>query len=307
MRIRDLYVAHLAVLSICVAGLVGAAWAFENPLFLEHVRLTPFLSDPVGSLGRAVVLNYQPGYLNILPLYVLLLMWLPILLWLMRIGPGMALLASAALWVGAGILECNLPSYTDAAGWIFNPLAWQFLFSLGAIIASAAVREGPLRPRSRFLFWLAASYLVLGLLVAAPWTKLPGLAEARLLQDFRPGISKKYLSAWRLAGIIALAYVLAATVSPHARWLKGPWARWVITCGQNSLPVFCLSIVLSLSGFVILVECGQSLLLQTAVNGAGVALLGFAAARLGQWKTARGLPPQVGQRTSRARSRPAVT
>jgi hypothetical protein len=287
-RMRDLYVAHLAVLSICVAVLAAATWIFDNPLFLEHLRLTPVLSDPLGSLGRAVVLHYQPGYLNILPLYVLLLMWLPVLLWLMRINLGVALAASAGLWLGTGSLECNLPSYTDASGWIFNPFAWQFLFSLGAISANAAAREGPLRPRSRFLFWMAASYLVLGLLVAAPWTKLPGLAEVRVLPDFRPSISKQYLSAWRLAGIVALAYVLAATVSPHARWLRRSWARWIITCGQNSLPVFCLSIVLSLSAFVILVEGGQGLVLQISVNVAGVALLCLVAARLGHWKAARG-------------------
>jgi hypothetical protein len=286
-RMRDLYVAHLAVLSICVAGLAGAAWIFENPLFLEHVRLMPVLSDPLGSLGRAVVLHYQPGYLNILPLYVLLLTWLPALLWLMRINLGVALVASAGLWLATGILECNLPSYTDASGWIFNPFAWQLLFSLGAISANAAARGGPPRPRSRFLFWMATSYLVLGLVVAAPWTKLPGLAEVRVLPDFRPAISKQYLSLWRLAGIVALAYVLAATVSPQGRWLQRPWARWIITCGQNSLPVFCLSIVLSLTAFVILVEGGQSLVLQIFVNVAGVALLCLAAARFGHWKAAR--------------------
>jgi hypothetical protein len=286
-RMRDLYLAHLAVLCICVAGLAAAAWIFENPVFLEHVRLTPVLSDPLGSLGRAIVLHYQPGYLNILPLYVLLLMWLPALLWLMHINLGVALVASAGLWLATGILEYNLPSYTDASGWIFNPFAWQFLFSLGAISANAAARLGPPRPRSRFLFWMAASYLVLGLLVAAPWTKLPGLAEVRVLPDFRPAINKQYLSAWRLAGIVALAYVLAATVSPHARWLRHRWAIWIITCGQNSLPVFCLSIVLSLSAFVIFVEGGQGLVLQIAVNVAGVALLCLAAARFGRWKAPR--------------------
>jgi hypothetical protein len=286
-RIGDLYLAHLAVLIVCVTGLVGATWAFRNRLYLEHVNLTPLEFNPVGSIGRALVLLYQPGYLNILPLYVLLLIWLPALLWLMRINRGVALLASAGLWIASGILQYNLPSYTDASGWIFDPFAWQFLFSLGAVSADAAAGPDTLRPRSRWLFWTALAYLLLGLLVAAPWTNAPGLTEARLLPDFRPAISKQYLSAWRLVHIVALAYVLATLVSPHATWLRRPWAKMLINCGQNSLPVFCLSIVLSLIGFVILVEGGQGWFLQIIVNLAGIALLGLAARALAQFRKAR--------------------
>jgi hypothetical protein len=141
-------------------------------------------------------------------------------------------------------------------------------------------RGGALRPRSRWLFCLAVAYLVLGLLVAAPWTKVPGLSGARLLPDFRPDLSKQYLSAWRLAGIVALAYVLASAVSPHSAWLRWPWAKLLINCGQNSLPIFCFSIVLSLLGFVILVQGGHSWLLELIVNVSAVALLCFAAWKL---------------------------
>src|SRR5262249_34486271 len=112
-----------------------------------------------------------------------------------------------------------------------------------------------------------------------------GLAGARVLPDFRPDVSKQYLSAWRLAGIVALAYVLAAAVSPRAAWLRHPWAKLLINCGQNSLPVFCLSFVLSI-GFVILVEGGQNLLLHIVVN-VGVAVLCFAAWNLRQFKKTR--------------------
>jgi hypothetical protein len=199
----------------------------------------------------------------------------------MRINLEIALLASAGLWVASGIFECNLPSYTDASGWLFDPFAWQFLFSLGAISANAASPDGPLRPRSRWLFCIATAYLLLGLLVAAPWTKIPGWDGARALPDFRHEVSKQYLSAWRLAGI------LASSVPPQAAWLRRRWAQLLISCGQNSLPVFCLSIVLSLTGFVILVEGSQNWLLRIAVNAGGIAVLCFAAWKLRQLKRAR--------------------
>ena len=285
-RIRDLYLAHMLVLCVCVAGLAVAAWLFHNPLYFEHVNLNPLIFDPVGSIGRALFLVYQPGYLNILPLYVVLLAWLPVLLWLMRINLAMALLASAAIWVASGVLRYNLPSYTDAGGWIFDPFAWQFLFSLGAVSADAT-SSGIMRPQSRWLFWLATAYLLFGLLVAAPWTHLPGLGEARLLPDFRTSVSKQYLSTWRMVHIVAFAYVVASMVPPDARWMKSTWARILINCGQHSLPIFSLSIVLSLLGFVVLVQGGNGWLWQIAVNAIGAAVLGAVAWKLAQIRRAR--------------------
>jgi hypothetical protein len=286
-RIAELYVAHLIVLMVCVLGLAVAAHLFHNPIYFEHLNLLPLSSNQAAAMARALVLVYQPGYLNILPLYILLLLWLPVLLWLMRMSVAVALLASATLWGGSNLLAWNLPSYPDAYGWVFNPFAWQLLFSLGAASAQVSSKQGFLWLRASWLFWIALAYLVFGLVVAAPWTKLPSLQQARLLSDFRTDLSKQYLSAWRLAHILALGYVAAALISPRATWLTRIWARLVINCGQHSLPIFCLSIILSLTGFVILQEAGHGLVLQVAVNIFGVALLGFAAWKLAQLKRRR--------------------
>jgi len=286
-RMCELYVAHLIVLMVCVLGLAVAARLFHNPIYFEHLNLLPLSSDPATATARALVLLYQPGYLNILPLYILLLLWLPVLLWLMRMSVGVALLASATLWAGSNLFGWNLPSYPDAYGWVFNPFAWQLLFSLGAASASTFSQQGFFWLRANWLFWIALAYLVFGLVVAAPWTRLPGLQHARLLADFRTDLSKQYLSAWRLAHILALGHVAASLISPHATWLTRIWARPVINCGQHSLPIFCLSIILSLTGFVILQEAGHGLVLQIAINIAGVALLGLVAWKLAQLKRRR--------------------
>ena len=81
-RIRDLFAAHLLLVALCGALLAVAARTFENPLYFEDVNLTPLAYDPAGAIWRLLVLNYQPGYLNILPLYIVLLAWLPGFLWL---------------------------------------------------------------------------------------------------------------------------------------------------------------------------------------------------------------------------------
>jgi hypothetical protein len=285
-RIRDLYVAHLVLLCVCVGGLAIAARSFQNPTYFEHVNLTPFNFDPAGAIWRALLLVYQPGYLNILPLYMVLLLWLPVLLLLMRRNITLALLASFSIWMGANVLQWNFPNYPGTYGWIFNPFAWQFLFSLGAVSAALA-SKGDLVPRSQTLFWVATAYVLFALLVAAPWTRLPGLAEARLLPDIRTAISKQDLSLWRVVHIVALAYLAASLISHDARWLARPWAWWVVICGRHSLHVFCFGIVLSMVGFVIMAEAGAGLGTQIIVNAVGLALLGSAAWKLAQLKRAK--------------------
>jgi hypothetical protein len=284
LRVRDLYFAHLLVFIMCVAGLVVAERAFRNPVY-SQLNLVPFNS--IGSIGRALILLYQPPYFNILPLYVVLLMWLPVLLWLMRANVVLALLASVTMWAATGVLHCNLPNYRYASGWEFNPFAWQLLFSLGVISARLSTSGQHVRSRSIWLLCISMAYLLFAFIVAAPWTQLPSLNEARLLADFRVDVNKQYLSTWRLAHIAALGYMATYLVSPRAPWLTRTWARLVINCGQHSLPVFCVSIVLSLTAWVILLEAKDSLLLQLAVNIGGVALLGLTARQLAQLKHAR--------------------
>jgi hypothetical protein len=289
-RVRDLYVAHLLLLCVCVAGLAMAARASQNPLYFEHVNLTPFNHDTLGAIGRALLLIYQPGYLNILPLYMVLLLWFPILLWLMRRHLWLGPLSSLAIWMAANLLRWNLPSYPTEYGWVFNPLAWQFLFSLGAI--GAALNSARDLPRQgSWLFWIAAGYVLFAFLAAAPWTRLPGLAEAGLLPtDFRLSIDKQYLSIWRVAHIAALAYLAVALIPRRARWLAHPYARWVVNCGCHSLPVFCLGIALSMTAFVVMVEAGPSLATQAFVNVTGLSILGLVGWKLAQIKRAKARP-----------------
>ena len=151
-RISTLYIAHILLLIVCVAALALAALLADNVVYQDVVNLEPFFDEPGRALRKALVLSHQPDMLDILPLYVVLLLWFPLLLLLMRIHLVLALSASVALWIGANIFNWNLPSYPDNAGWYFNPFAWQLLFTLGAIAAHSAASR-PCRgvpPRS---FW----------------------------------------------------------------------------------------------------------------------------------------------------------
>jgi hypothetical protein len=276
-RMAELYAAHLLLLAVCVGGLAFMARAVENPVYFEHVNLTAFGYDPLGAIWRALVLQHQPAYLNILPLYILLLVWFCVLIGLARVYMALALVASAGLWAVAHLTGLNLPSYPDAFGWYFNPFAWQLLFSLGAL-AGLAHRRGVPLPRSRWLLIAATAYLLFAFVMAAPWTWISGWQELRLLPpDLMGPISKGNLSPWRLVNVLAFAYVSAVLIPVSASWLRHPCSGWVINLGRNALDVFCAGTVLSLAGFVLLVEVDRGFMAQAAVNLGGLGVMGLMA------------------------------
>ncbi len=272
-RVRDLYVWHIGLVIVCALGLTLAASLFGNAMYVRNIGVHVFAEDP----GRAAILTAtlvnQPNMLNILPLYiVLLLFWLPLVLWLLPRQPWLALVLSTAVWALANILELNLPSHQHPKGWVFNPFAWQLLVTIGALTAHYSRRAAI--PCSRALLWLAIGYVGFAFLVAAPWTQIPGLESARILPaDLLGTVNKTYLSPWRLAHVVALGYLVMTLLAPQSGWLTRAWATGVGRCGRHSLEIFCLGTVLSLVGWVILVEAGDGFVLQILVNMVGIGIL----------------------------------
>lgn len=286
-RIRDLYAAHIMLVAICAAILAVAARYFENPLYFEHVNLTPLSYDPLGAIWQLVALSYQPGYLNILPLYIALLAWFPLLWWLLKRQPYAALGLSVGIWAAAGWGGLNLQSWPEVYGWFFNPFAWQLLFTIGAFAALKA-KQGARLSRSPVLIWVALLPISIGFVVSAPWINIPGLHLPRLVPfDALGYVSKTHLSLWRLAHILALAYLVALLVPASAAWLRSRFAMAVVHCGRNGLDIFCLGTIFSFLGFVMLLEAGRSWEFQLAVNAIGIgAMLGIAT-WLTEWKQRR--------------------
>ncbi|MGH7005100.1 MAG: OpgC family protein [Alphaproteobacteria bacterium] len=284
-RVAEIYAAHLIVLIICVGGISIAARALENPLYYEFINLVPFAYEPFEAILRVLALNHHLIYLNILPLYIVLLAWFPVLLWLLRRHPALALGASLALYALAQFAGLNLPSYPNNDGWFFNPFAWQLLFSIGAILGDR-VRGGakPL-PRPRWLIGLAAAYALFALAVIAPWTKIEWFETWRLVPgDLLAPMDKTNLSPWRLMHILALAYLVAIFVKPGAAWLDRLWARGIIACGRKSLDIFCLGTVFSFVGLFVLIEAGRDFAIQAAINLGGIGLMMAAATWLSRQK-----------------------
>jgi hypothetical protein len=279
IRSWDIYVVHIVLFCIVAAVVVSAARHFDNPLYLEQINLLPLFADTENALVLALTLRYLPNFLDILPLYVVLLGLVPFALPLALRRPALLLLSSAAVWGFVQVAPVNLPNYPGDAGWFFNPFAWQFLFVTGLVLGSLRQRGVRVDPRlCRPLAIASAPIVLLALLVAAPWRQFPGLQEVVIVPwSWLPPVSKTDLSVLRLVNILALFCLAGALIRPDAEWLHGRIGRTFVLLGTQSLPVFAVGIIASVLGGVVFFEAGSGFVSHLLVNLAGtLAMLGLA-------------------------------
>jgi hypothetical protein len=292
-RASEIYVWHIGVFIASAILLYAAARLFQNPAYVNNIAMAELAKDPLRTLGTAMVLFYQPNQMNILPMYVVLMFWLPVALFLLRRSVLLALGISFSIWLVANVASLNLPTHHRGEGWFFNPFAWQLLFTTGAA-ASVLARRAPLNPRPEILIPVGA-YLLFAFVVAAPWVAIPGLPDGRILsREIVEPMSKHDLSAWRLLHVLALAYFVAAMVPAQASWLKRPWAKVVETCGKHSLEIFSLGTLLSFFGWIALTELGSSQMMMLAVNVGGIAIMSVTAWQMSRRKLSSRVPQPAG-------------
>ena len=93
--------------------------------------------DPLRTFVGLTILTHQFGYVNILPLYLVLLFCAPVLLWLAWRWPMRLWAGSFALWFVSGWFYLGLPNYPTGGTWFFNPMTWQVVFVTGLLIGVA--------------------------------------------------------------------------------------------------------------------------------------------------------------------------
>ena len=263
-RSWDIYVAFL-LLTLACAILVHLAGGSH----LADVSNTRVLLDnPGATLARAAILQYRPVNTDVLPLFVLLHLLFAPLLWLLLRAPSVTLAASVALYVLVHVFGWTVPAW-PSSHWAFNPLAWQLLVVLGAWWMIE--KKIPPWVMSRTALVLAVSYLLFSLVIALSWRIKPldALIPQALAKLHYP-MDKSNLDPLRLLHFLALA-VLAARFAPRNwRWLMTPVGRGAIRCGQNSLPIYCLGVLLAFAGHMVLVDISDGLAMQVALSLGGI-------------------------------------
>src|SRR5262245_4980952 len=294
-RIWQLYVAHIFLFMIFLAMVAHTEGALNKSLYAEEFGATNFLSEPGLALFQALTLQFQPAFMDILPLYIALLAVLPLVLAGFRSRPKALFLLSLSLWLVVQFdNRVALPAYPGPDRvWFLNPLAWQALFLLGAWFGWRNILGKVSWLSRRSLFWLAAALSLTAFLVRFSWTlhgfydPIPVLVSAKLLW---PLLSKTDLGLLRLANVLAVALVVTSLIRHQARFLTSPAAWPFLICGRHSLYIFCLGILLSVLGHLVLNEFFGGVAMQLAVSAAGVAIMIGAAALLEWFVAAQGTP-----------------
>jgi hypothetical protein len=270
-RAWQLYVAHIFLFTIFIAEVSYTVTAFNNPMYNEETRVADFLGEPHIAIVKALLLEFQPTFLDILPLYIVLLLVFPPILLGLRRHPAVVVTASLLIYGAVQVTSISVPAYPEGHLWYFNPLAWQLLFTAGAAMGYAELRGRSWLPRAQGLIPLAIAILAAATVVKTSWTvhgvweSFPGV----LLKELWP-VNKNNLSPLRLVPFLALVLLVAAAVPRQAAWLRAAAARPLILCGQQSLEIFCLGILLSALAHFLLEETQPGLAGELGVNVAGI-------------------------------------
>src|ERR1700676_1064864 len=281
-RVWQIYLAHVFIVTIFLAEIFYATISSENPFYSQEMRVVDFLKQPGAVLLQTLLLRFRPLNIDVLPLYVVLMFFLPVTLWLMKWRADLTLALSVALYALTWHYDWYLSAYPNGY-WAFNPFAWQLLFVFGAWCALGGARRMSRILSSRIMLWICSAYLFAAFCVTLTWD-FPQLSFVvpRWLEQWMYPIDKTDLDVLRFAHFLALAAITVRFVPQGWPGLKSPWLRPMILCGQHSLEIFCLGLFLAFAGYFVLLQNSAGLGLHVLVGIIGILIMS-AVAWLNDW------------------------
>jgi hypothetical protein len=290
LRVWTLYLVHIFMFVAFVAQVSWSAARFANPAYIDEINIGAFLEEPHIAVIDALSLRFQPAFMDILPLYIVVLVLFSLMLPLLA-RPALLVAVSGCLYLLVRATRFNLA--TAQGEWFFNPLAWQFLFMLGAAMAVMPAGTRALLERARpLLLPLAAAAALVGLFISAVW-RVPAVYNA-IPEAFAAliytGIDKSGLHPVRLAHFLSLAYIASRVVRPDAPWLLSWWAQPFTLPGQHGLVVFSMGVFLSFLGRLVMQEFDATFATQVAIAVTGWAVC-VAVSALQAWYDGVGKSP----------------
>jgi hypothetical protein len=269
-RVWQIYVAHVFLFTIFLAEISYVATSFENPLYSEEMGIMDFLKQPEVTIVQALLLRFRPVNMDVLPLYIVLMLFLPLILWLMKWRADVALALSVVLYALTWQYDWYLSAYPNGY-WAFNPFAWQLLFVFGAWCALGGARRMSRILSSRVTLWISIAYLLAAFYVTLTWywPQLGHLMPRRIEQWMYP-IDKTNLDVLRFAHFLALAALTVRFLPKQWPGFASPWLRPLILCGQHSLEIFCLGVFLAFAGHFVLAEVSGGAGLHFIISISGI-------------------------------------
>ena len=273
-RAVTLYIAQQVITVMAIAMIAATALLTQTNLVLQWNNAAAVFDEPVTANIGLVILSHHLGYFDILPLYIVLMWMAPVFAVLYRVSPTVLLAASGGLYGATLYTGFNLPTWPVEGRWYFNPFAWQFVFAIGYMLGGPGPSQRIVQ-KYRLPIRIFGVLFVVGSLFAAiygwyfDWLTAPEPAAFFV-------VDKTFQTPLRLLHVLALmatfggAFYFILKYLPHI-------ARFCSILGRNSLNVFCVGSLLSLSGQISRFALSESLWVDTAVLILGVVLMSLTA------------------------------
>jgi hypothetical protein len=254
-RCLQLYLAEVSLFLVCLLLVRSVArWNPNLPADILHC----FRDAPLETAIRVLTMSSTVPLLGLLPVYIVFVGFTPLALYLLIRRPRLLMFLSIGSYVTTQLvsgLQTTPPP--QAQTWFFNPFAWQIVF-LGGLVLGYRRRSSPesLNSPSRAVFFAAALGLTLILCFKlAPSNMVARLLNTHALQDVIPRTirfaDKHNVEPLRIVNLLIWVIVVAA-VCPATKLLHTRPARALILCGQNSLAVYWIGVVLSYLGILLI-------------------------------------------------------
>lgn len=293
VRAWQIYLLHVACLVFTIVAVtLLAAWLGtqeaqtvlpRHGLVASNEMLTGFLQ-----------LRTNPQYFDILPLYIILVLFVPFLFPLLHRWPWVGLGVSAAGYAIAQLAahQGQASALPFGSSLYYSPLAWQLLFVIGIAIGLRVARgESPPTLSGRQVLAAVVALVVLGL-----WYKgvrvnavLGLIGDVHYVKDHAipydvPFTDKSTLGAIRLAHALLLA-TLVAQFAPRAdaAFWQTATCRSMALCGRHGLEMFVVGVTLTYSIGTTMRAVGGGLGLMLIFDAAGILAL-LACAHVVRWR-----------------------
>jgi hypothetical protein len=256
-RTLRIYLYHCLLLAIAFTLVAEIGVTFHRAA-LENL-LSYYLQSPKAAILSALLLEYRPSLLDILPMYVVFMLLTPVARAVAkRWGWGLVIFISVAVWTAAQFgIRAWLYRHADLSGLgvpenstgAFDLYAWQLLWivglALGTMYAGVLERPSPNTPAAAIAVpgWL----LRVSIAVAMVFLILRYSPTDRWMRPEIYGwlIDKWHLGPVRVINFTALAIILIRFGSRIAALaFMGPLA----TLGQASIEVFSVHVLCCLAG-----------------------------------------------------------
>ncbi len=272
-RLWQVYWAHIALFLMVTTAMIGLNQWQQTDYHLRQLNLLIFFENTPQNLLGLMTLTYVPNYFDILPMYLVILLLLPLMMLLSRWHRLAVFAAMVVFWSLANLGYLHLPAepWSDRP-WFFNPFAWQLLFFTGF-----AWRMGWLPPPPRRRDALFIALVILLVTVPIDWfylrNQFPWLQI--LHREILPFIDKGQFGLLRFVHFLALAYLAFYLVGEQGKHLQrgGIFTRILCRVGQQTLPVFLSSMFLAQFFGAFLYVWNAPDWMVNLVNVGGIALL----------------------------------